>query len=104
MINSINPNLGPIGPGSLGGAGKAGGAPVGGTNFSDLLKEQIGEVSQLQQDASKAVEDLATGRLVPLFEHDLPPPRPVHLLYPRDRQPLPKLSRFVEAVMEAMGA
>ncbi|RDZ29608.1 LysR family transcriptional regulator [Lysobacter silvisoli] len=49
-------------------------------------------------------EDLAAGRLVPLFENDLPPPRPVHLLYPRDRQPPPKLSRFVEAVMEAMGA
>lgn len=48
-------------------------------------------------------EDIAAGRLVPLFEDDLPPPRPVHLLYPRDRQPVPKLSRFVELVMETLG-
>lgn len=48
-------------------------------------------------------DDLAAGRLIPLFEHNLPPPRPVHLLYPRDRQPLPKLSRFIEFVLEHMG-
>ncbi|MFK3650993.1 LysR family transcriptional regulator [Lysobacter enzymogenes] len=48
-------------------------------------------------------DDIAAGRLVALFEDDLPPPRPVHLLYPRDRQPLPKLSRFVELVMERLG-
>ncbi len=48
-------------------------------------------------------EDVAAGRLVPLFADCLPPPRPVHLLYPRDRQPLPKLSRFVEHVLFALG-
>jgi DNA-binding transcriptional LysR family regulator len=48
-------------------------------------------------------QDIADGRLVRLFENDLPPPRPVHLLYPRDRQPLPKLSRFIEYVLERLG-
>ncbi|MBX9401811.1 LysR family transcriptional regulator [Lysobacter sp. BMK333-48F3] len=48
-------------------------------------------------------DDLASGRLLPLLEDHLPRPRPVHLLYPRDRQPLPKLSRFVELVMQRMG-
>lgn len=48
-------------------------------------------------------DDLAAGRLLPLFAEQLPPPRPVHLLYPRDRQPLPKLSRFVELMLERMG-
>ncbi|MGO1071999.1 LysR substrate-binding domain-containing protein [Lysobacter sp. CA199] len=48
-------------------------------------------------------DDIAAGRLVRLFENDLPPPRPVHLLYPRDRQPLPKLSRFIEFVLERLG-
>ena len=37
-------------------------APVGGSSFADVLKDQIGEVSRLQQDASQAVQDLATGR------------------------------------------
>ncbi|WND81637.1 LysR family transcriptional regulator [Lysobacter capsici] len=48
-------------------------------------------------------QDIAAGRLVALFENELPPPRPVHLLYPRDRQPLPKLRRFVELVLERIG-
>lgn len=48
-------------------------------------------------------QDIGAGRLVRLFENDLPPPRPVHLLYPRDRQPLPKLSRFIEFVLERLG-
>ena len=48
-------------------------------------------------------DDLASGRLLPLLEDHLPVPRPVHLLYPRDRQPLPKLSRFVELTMRRMG-
>ncbi len=34
----------------------------GGTSFADTLKNSIDEVSRLQQDASKAVEDLATGK------------------------------------------
>ena len=33
-----------------------------GPSFADLLKDSIGEVSRLQQDATKAVEDLATGK------------------------------------------
>src|SRR5947209_20113335 len=34
----------------------------GGASFADTLKKSIDEVSKLQQDASKAVEDLATGK------------------------------------------
>ncbi len=34
----------------------------GGANFADMLKQQIGEVSQMQQDASQAVQDLTTGK------------------------------------------
>ena len=35
---------------------------AGGASFSDLLKSSIEEVSKLQQDASQAVADLATGK------------------------------------------
>ncbi|HEX8325343.1 MAG TPA: flagellar hook-basal body complex protein FliE, partial [Tepidisphaeraceae bacterium] len=34
----------------------------GGASFADVLKQQIGEVAQLQQDASSAVQNLATGK------------------------------------------
>jgi flagellar hook-basal body complex protein FliE len=66
MINGLPANLGSAT--QLGGAGassssKAGGAAgSGGTSFADTLKKSIDEVSKLQQDASKAVEDLATGK------------------------------------------
>jgi flagellar hook-basal body complex protein FliE len=35
---------------------------VGGSSFADVLKGSIDEVSKLQQDASQAVADLATGK------------------------------------------
>jgi len=34
----------------------------GGAGFADALKQSIDEVSRLQQDASSAVENLATGK------------------------------------------
>ena len=65
MIDGINNNLsigktagGGVTPGSA--AGTAG--ATGGASFADALKDSISEVARLQQDASQAVEDLATGR------------------------------------------
>lgn len=59
MINGVSTNL----AGPIGGAGaKPLSTPVTGSSFADVLKGQIGEVSKMQQDASKAVEDLATGK------------------------------------------
>ena len=37
-------------------------APSSGASFADTLKSSIDEVSRLQQDASKAVEGLTTGK------------------------------------------
>ncbi len=49
-------------------------------------------------------DDIAAGRLVPLLRDCLPPPRAVNLIYPSDRRQLPKLARFVEHVLQAVGA
>ena len=53
----------------LGGATSAGGISkttgaggTGGASFADALKNSINEVSRLQQDASQAVQNLATGK------------------------------------------
>ena len=51
--------LGLVAPGRVGGGPLAGGA---GPDFKQLLREQLDEVNQLQQDASRAMEDLAIGR------------------------------------------
>ena len=48
-------------------------------------------------------DDLAKGALTPVLQHCLPAPRPVHLVYAPDRRQLPKLARFVEHVVEALG-
>jgi DNA-binding transcriptional LysR family regulator len=49
-------------------------------------------------------DDIAAGRLVPLLQDYLPPPRPVHLVYPRDRLPTPKLTTFIDFMLERFGA
>ncbi len=48
-------------------------------------------------------KDIAAGRLVPLLQEYVPAPRPMHLLYPRDRQPTPKLTTFIDFVLERFG-
>src|SRR3954468_14301426 len=63
MINGIDSNLAGINKLSGLGSPAAGvSGPTSGASFADALKNSIGEVSRLQQDASKAVEDLATGK------------------------------------------
>jgi DNA-binding transcriptional LysR family regulator len=47
--------------------------------------------------------DVAAGRLVEILQDHLPPPHPMHLVYPKDRQPVPKLSRFVEFMLARFG-
>src|ERR1700759_5652894 len=53
--------LGGVGSTSSGTRSGQSGA-VTGQSFADALKNSIGEVSKLQQDASQAVQDLATGK------------------------------------------
>lgn len=48
-------------------------------------------------------EDLASGRLRQVLKDCLPPARPVNLVYAADRRQLPKLSRFIEHVVKALG-
>lgn len=50
------------GPGTTPSPGVGAAPSSGSTSFSDLLKNSIDEVSRLQQDASQAVENLATGK------------------------------------------
>src|SRR4051812_46817241 len=58
MINGVNNTLGITNAA----APAARTAAPAGASFADTLKNSIQEVSKLQQDASKAVEDLATGK------------------------------------------
>src|SRR5688500_3891005 len=64
MIDGVNNNssIGKVGGGAGFGPKVTGGGGAGGASFADTLKNSINEVSRLQQDASQAVQDLATGR------------------------------------------
>src|SRR5437868_2534350 len=61
MINGVSNNLG-LGPVGGSGGGSMPARSAGASSFADALKSSIDEVSRLQQDASKAVEDLAIGK------------------------------------------
>jgi flagellar hook-basal body complex protein FliE len=54
-------NIAPLAPAGPAAPAHKPSAPTG-ASFSEVLKNSIEEVSRLQQDASRAVEDLATGR------------------------------------------
>jgi len=63
MIDGVNNNIGGITGGGVTPGKSAGAAGAGGgASFSEILKNSINDVSKLQQDASKAVEDLAAGK------------------------------------------
>jgi DNA-binding transcriptional LysR family regulator len=48
--------------------------------------------------------DVAAGRLVELLQDHLPPPQPMHIVYPKDRQLVPKLTRLVEFLVAQLAA
>jgi flagellar hook-basal body complex protein FliE len=62
MINGVN-NLG-VGKLSGGGVtpGTSAAKSAGASSFADTLKKSIDEVAKLQQDATDAVQNLATGK------------------------------------------
>ena len=62
MVNGINNIAGGVGGVSRVGGGGSSAPAAGGASFADALKNSINEVSRLQQDADKAVQDLATGK------------------------------------------
>ncbi len=65
-MDAIGQNVGGLGgAGGLGAgssAGTGGSKGAGGASFSDMLQKSIGEVSQMQQDASDAVRQLQLGK------------------------------------------
>lgn len=48
-------------------------------------------------------QDIAAGRLVPILREYLPAPRPMHVIYPRDRRATPKLTTFIDFMVERLG-
>ncbi|HDR9757573.1 TPA: LysR family transcriptional regulator [Burkholderia cepacia ATCC 25416] len=65
-----------------------------------LRMAAIAGAGLLLQPEVLVAHDLASGALVPVLQAYLPAPHPVHIVYRHDRRPLPKLTRFVEHLIE----
>ncbi|MFZ6875809.1 LysR family transcriptional regulator [Undibacterium sp. Di27W] len=72
-------------------------------NGQALKSAAVAGFGIVMQSELLLASEVAAGRLVPLMEDYLPAPRPMHLLYPRDRQHTPKLSTFIEFMMGRFG-
>jgi DNA-binding transcriptional LysR family regulator len=74
------------------------------SNYGPALRQAaLAGLGLVMQAELVLADDIAAGRLVPVLREYMPAPRPMHLLYPRDRQATPKLSSFVEFVVERFG-
>jgi DNA-binding transcriptional LysR family regulator len=49
-------------------------------------------------------DDVAAGRLVALLNKYIPPPSPVHLVYPKDKQQLPKVKTLISFIVDRFSA
>lgn len=73
-------------------------------NNSFALKQAALQGFGLIMQAELALaQDIAAGRLVRVLDDYLPTARPMHLLYSRDRQPTPKLTSFIDFMLERFG-
>ena len=57
----------------------------------------------IMQAETALAQDIAAGRLVRVLDDYLPTPRSMHLLYPRNRQPTPKLTSFIDFMLARLG-
>lgn len=69
-----------------------------------LRMAAIAGAGLLLQPEVLVAEDLASGRLVRVLQPYAPEPRPIHLVYRQDRRPLPKLTGFVDHLLQQMPA
>lgn len=73
-------------------------------NGQALLQAALAGFGIVMQSELVLADDIARGRLVPILQDFIPTPRPMHLIYPRDKQSTPKVSSFVDFVVSHFGA
>lgn len=68
-----------------------------------LRQMALADAGIVLQAETLLADDVAAERLVSLLDGYLPDPKPMHLIYPADRQPLPKLRVFIDFIVERLG-
>ena len=72
-------------------------------NGQALKQAAIAGFGIMMQAEIVLADDIKRGHLIPILQDFIPEPKPMHLIYPRDRQPTPKLSTFIEFVVQRFG-
>jgi DNA-binding transcriptional LysR family regulator len=72
-------------------------------NGQALLHAAIAGFGLVMQAEVVLADEIRAGRLVPVLETYIPTPKPMHLIYPKNKQSTPKLSTFVDFVMARFG-
>jgi DNA-binding transcriptional LysR family regulator len=73
-------------------------------NGEGLRQAALAGVGIVLQPEVLLADDVREKRLVPVLPTWRPPPRPLHLLYARDRQATPKLQCFIDFIAERFKA
>ncbi|WP_432380325.1 LysR family transcriptional regulator [Duganella sp. P38] len=68
-----------------------------------LRQAALSDFGIVMQAEVLLAQDIAAGRLVPILRQHLPPPRPMNVVYPRDRRATPKLTTFIDFMVERLG-
>ncbi|MYM68624.1 LysR family transcriptional regulator [Pseudoduganella sp. FT55W] len=72
-------------------------------NGQALRMAALNDFGIVMQAEVLLAQDIAAGRLLPILSEHLPVPRPMNLVYPRDRRATPKLTTFIDFMVERFG-
>jgi DNA-binding transcriptional LysR family regulator len=72
-------------------------------NGQALRMAALNDFGIVMQAEVLLAQDIAAGRLLPILSEHLPVPRPMNLVYPRDRRATPKLTTFIDFIVERFG-
>lgn len=72
-------------------------------NGQALKNAALAGLGLVMQAEIVLADEIERGRLIPCLAEFVPAARPMHLIYARDRQPTPKLTTFIEFVVDRFG-
>jgi DNA-binding transcriptional LysR family regulator len=72
-------------------------------NGQALRMAALAGLGIVMQSEALLADDVRSGRLVEILQDFRPAPRPMQIVYPRDRQAVPKLTTFIEFMIRRFG-
>jgi len=71
-------------------------------NGQALLAAAVKGIGIIMMPKELLRQDIEAGRLVELMKDHVPPARPIHAVYPKERQLAPKLTSFMNFLLEQL--